>query len=443
MNRPEKTVLLICDVWDRHWCSDMLRRVTSLADRINGFAQVVRKHGGRVLHCPSDTVDRYYDLWPQRVAMKEYPEPPTRRRRKRQIKPIRVSQEMRLVTTPLDTTSTNGCPDVPLCHTCCKHTKQHEGVEICSRDLISDSGQEVYNFIIREGIECVLIAGVALNMCVLGRPFGVISLVDLGVTVRVVSDLVDVAYSPSEAPYVTVEQARWFMLGYIQSKWCPVTSCYEESRYLPKETSMKIHSNFPGSVLSNLRRQYELDFFVETGTAQGDTTELAANVFDWVWSCDVDLRMIGRARERLKGYYGVEFSTESSPDFLRRIEPELTHPAVYWLDAHWCGGPVKPVKECPLLEEIEAIGTFFNALRTKERGEQPQVKRARVTENLGPSVLLIDDINLVESPPPPPHDPSQWPTMDELRSALDEWGEPYRFETYQGTHSKVLIVTPE
>lgn len=183
---------------------------------------------------------------------------------------------------------------------------------------------------------------------------------------------------------------------------------------------MQINSNIPGPLVHRLRRKWRINFFVETGTSHGDTTELAAIMFDQVWSCDINANLIEKARQRLQDYPGVKLSVESSPDFLRRIKPELAQPVMYWLDAHWSGGSIKPIRECPLLDEIASIGSLK-----------------------GHSVLLIDDINLIESPPPPPHDPKQWPTMAELRTALTAWGEPYKFEWYQGSSSQVLAVTPE
>ena len=389
-----------------------------MADRINNFAEVVRKHGGRVLHCPSETVDTYYKDWPQRLDMKKYP----------QANAI-VSQEMRQADIPLDTSLTMGCPDTPECTVeLSAWTKQHENIEILPQDLISDSGQEIYNFIIAEGIEYVLISGVALNMCVVARPFGVVSLVELGVSVQVVADLVEVFYNPSEQPYITVEQAKWLTLGYIEGKWCPVTTCSKETAgrekkandLRRKENNVRIHTNFPGQLVARLKQAHQLEYFVETGTAHGDTAELAAIAFDRVWSCDIDPRLVNQSKERLSSYSNVTLSVESSPDFLRRIKPELTKPTLYWLDAHWCGGRVKPAKECPLIEEIEAIGSFN-----------------------GHSVILIDDINLIQSPPPPPHNPNHWPMMRDLGMALSRWGEPYRFDWHQGSSSKVLIVQCE
>lgn len=414
-----KTVLLICDVWDNHYCKDLRQRTESLVGRINEFAKVVRSRGGSVLHCPSETVDKFYADWPQRTKMQRYPKTKTI-----------VSEEMRSARIPLDTTLTTGCPDIPQCSVHTNYTRQHGSIEILPQDLISDSGQEIHDFIAHKNIDCVLMAGTALNMCVLSRSFGVEALVEWGIPVRVMSDLVEVFYSPADFPHITAEQAKWFALGYINAEWCPVTNCLRETQDFPEERNMQIHSNLPGSIMARLRRKFQLKFFVETGTAGGDTTEMAASSFNHVWTCDIDGRLVARAKKRLQDYNNVTVSMESSPSFLRVIKPALILPTMYWLDAHWCGGPTKPKKECPLIEELQAIGSFHpQGAVAKQRGYH--------------SVIIIDDANLLESPPPPPHDPKQWPTLGDVQNALNNWGEPYDLDWHEGINSKLLIVTPE
>jgi hypothetical protein len=73
-----------------------------------------------------------------------------------------------------------------------------------------------------------------------------------------------------------------------------------------------------------------------------------------------------------------------------------------------------------LLEELQAIGSLN-----------------------GNSVLLIDDVELMESPPPPPHKPEEWPTMGQVKKALAEWGEELHTRVYQGPNSRIMVVTPE
>lgn len=216
----DKVALAICDVWDTHWCDDMRERGSRLAQRIDAFATTVRQHGGVVLHCPSETVDVYYTEWEQRKRAAAYP-----------CGDLDVRHLMREVVTPLDVQMTAGCPDMPLCRPRACWTKQHEAIEILPEDWITESGQEVCNIVAGEKIDCILLSGQHLNMCVLARPMGVLALRAVGIPERVVHDLTELAYAPVESPHVTMEQAKWLTLGYIASKWCPVTSvAIEEQR---------------------------------------------------------------------------------------------------------------------------------------------------------------------------------------------------------------------
>lgn len=182
---------------------------------------------------------------------------------------------------------------------------------------------------------------------------------------------------------------------------------------------MEISSNILGPQVAYLRRKWRLNYFVETGTAHGDTAELAAVCFDKVFTCEIDPALAVKARQKLVNYPHVEVFEMPSPEFLRQIKRRLNQPTMYWLDAHWCGGPVKPAKECPLLDELAEIGSLH-----------------------GHSVILIDDVNYMLSPPPSPHDPKQWPTMTQLEATFGSWKEDLILKVEQGPRSKVLIVTP-
>ena len=182
---------------------------------------------------------------------------------------------------------------------------------------------------------------------------------------------------------------------------------------------MKIQTNLPGPTLARLRRQYRLNYFVETGAGHGNTTELAALYFDKVFTCEIDESLTAEVIERMAPYLHVQVHCLPSPEFLRKIKSQLDQPTLYWLDAHWCGGPVKPERECPLLDGLAAIGGLH-----------------------GHSVILADDAGYFISPPPPPHDPKQWPTMDQINDVLASWKEDLVTEVIQGPNSKVLIVRP-
>src|SRR5688500_12154178 len=51
---PERTALLLCDVWDTHHCKSAARRCDALAPKINETAEALRARGVFVVHAPSD-----------------------------------------------------------------------------------------------------------------------------------------------------------------------------------------------------------------------------------------------------------------------------------------------------------------------------------------------------------------------------------------------------
>jgi hypothetical protein len=57
--QPAQTALIICDMWDQHWCRGAERRVAELAGPMNRVVDAARKRGVFVIHAPSTTVDFY------------------------------------------------------------------------------------------------------------------------------------------------------------------------------------------------------------------------------------------------------------------------------------------------------------------------------------------------------------------------------------------------
>ena len=56
---PEQTVLLLCDVWNNHWCRGAVERLEAMIPRMNAVVQSARKQGVTIIHAPSGTLDVY------------------------------------------------------------------------------------------------------------------------------------------------------------------------------------------------------------------------------------------------------------------------------------------------------------------------------------------------------------------------------------------------
>src|SRR4051794_36138260 len=100
---PSETALIICDMWDAHWCKSATTRTGQIAPRIDKLAKTLRAQGSLIIHAPSDTM-KFYEGTPQRLLAKnapaaQIPSPPNRRGGP---------------ALPIDDTD-NGCDDEPQC----------------------------------------------------------------------------------------------------------------------------------------------------------------------------------------------------------------------------------------------------------------------------------------------------------------------------------------
>jgi len=66
-----ETAIIICDMWDKHWCSGATNRVAEMAPVLNNVISVARKKGVLVVHAPSDCID-YYKNFPGRKLAQKY-----------------------------------------------------------------------------------------------------------------------------------------------------------------------------------------------------------------------------------------------------------------------------------------------------------------------------------------------------------------------------------
>ena len=51
--------LLICDMWDKHWCKPAQLRTNRLATKMNSLVNFMRSKGVKIIHSPSNVIDYY------------------------------------------------------------------------------------------------------------------------------------------------------------------------------------------------------------------------------------------------------------------------------------------------------------------------------------------------------------------------------------------------
>lgn len=208
---PQKTAIVVCDMWDTMCNEIAARRVAELAPRLNEVLVEARKRGVLIIHSPSDNMDFYKDA-PARRRCVEAPAVKT----KTPLAWQNVNPD-REPPLPLDTSQ--GGWEGP-CSKEIPQTRQHPAIDISDLDGIGDAA-DVYNLLEQEGIENVILTGVHTNMCILGRPFGIRQLTYLGKRVFLMRDMTDCLYNPQYAPHVSHFRGTDMVVEHIEKYWCP------------------------------------------------------------------------------------------------------------------------------------------------------------------------------------------------------------------------------
>jgi hypothetical protein len=203
----EQTALVLCDVWDKHWCRAASERLDVMLPRLNHVAAALRDAGLLIVHAPSDTVS-FYDGTPARQRVLDVP----------RVEPPQLPHE----DPPLPISDHDGGCDSAPDTMANVWSRQHPAIEIDqARDVISDDGNALYSLYRQHGITCVLIMGVHANMCMLERPFAIKAMARWGLDVLLIRDLTDAAYNPAMPPYVSHGDGTRLVVEFIEKFWCP------------------------------------------------------------------------------------------------------------------------------------------------------------------------------------------------------------------------------
>jgi nicotinamidase-related amidase len=211
-----ETALVICDMWDNHWCRDAARRTGVLAEKAAPVIDAARERGILIIHAPSDTMDFYKDA-PQRRRILEIPKVDT-------PTPLDIKDP----PLPIDDTD-GGCDTAnnPLPVNYKAWTRQHAAIRIAEQDLISDNGTQVYGALKQRGIKNLLVMGVHTNMCVLNRTFAIRQMTRWGIRCVLIRDLTDAMYNPGRRPFVDHDAGTRLVIEHIEKYWAPTITSEE------------------------------------------------------------------------------------------------------------------------------------------------------------------------------------------------------------------------
>ncbi len=228
---PAETAVVVCDMWDLHHCLNATRRGAEMAPRMNRFLNTARRQGALIIHAPSSCMAAYEDH-PARLRALAAP--------RSQHLPKEIGQWCYNIPSeeqgdyPID--QTDGGEDDDLA----EHAEWASQLEALGRnpkapwkkqtdalyidaaaDIISDNGEEIWSVMEQRGVKNVILVGVHVNMCVLGRPFGLRQMAKNGKQVVLVRDLTDTMYNPARKPYVSHFTGTDLIVEHIEKWVCP------------------------------------------------------------------------------------------------------------------------------------------------------------------------------------------------------------------------------
>jgi hypothetical protein len=113
--------------------------------------------------------------------------------------------------------------------------------------------------------------------------------------------------------------------------------------------------------------------------------------FDHIWTIELGDRLYAEAQEKFRDATNVHLIHGDSGRELGRLIPQLDAPALFWLDAHYSGGPLRGAtsargeKDTPILEELDQL------LRAAEPHHVVVIDDARLF-GTDPAYPTLDDI---------------------------------------------------
>jgi len=215
----EQTAIIICDMWNRHWCRGATARVKDMAPAMNRVVSLARDRGILIVHAPSSCMEAYGDD-PARQRAREASQeglPDWLARWNNGL------ESEKGATWPIDQ-SDGGCDCRPQCPQGSPWTSQINTIDIREGDVISDSGLEIAAVLRQRGVRNVILMGVHTNMCVIGRPFGLRNMARWGMNVVLMRDLTDTMYNSRRPPYVDHFAGTSRIVEYIETYVCPTIS---------------------------------------------------------------------------------------------------------------------------------------------------------------------------------------------------------------------------
>ena len=208
---PAKTAIVICDMWNEHWCRGATARVAEMAPRMNQVVAEARRRGVLIIHCPSGCMKRYQGTAQRQLAQRRRRSRPSRRCGTGAIWMSPARALCRSTTPTEDATASPPALSEALGRIRSKRSISGRAMPSpTARGLLPDG---------QRGIEQVIVMGVHTNMCVLGRPFSIRQMIYQGMNVVLMRDLTDTMYNSQSRPFVNHHTGTELVIEHIERHW--------------------------------------------------------------------------------------------------------------------------------------------------------------------------------------------------------------------------------
>jgi nicotinamidase-related amidase len=202
-----EVAIIICDMWDKHWCEGATERCGALAEKMAPVINAARAKGIQIIHAPSETMNFYQDT-PQRRRVMLAPR-------------VEMPKLLEISDPPLPIDDSDGGCDTPQKPWYKAWTREIAKLDIGGFDGISDDGEEVYRFLRQQGVKYLIVMGVHTNMCVLNRTFAIRQMTRRSIQCILARDLTDTMYNPKMRPFVSHDKGTALVIEHIEKYWCP------------------------------------------------------------------------------------------------------------------------------------------------------------------------------------------------------------------------------
>jgi hypothetical protein len=114
------------------------------------------------------------------------------------------------------------------------------------------------------------------------------------------------------------------------------------------------------SFLKNLKDDYKkYNYFIETGTFNGDTILNIEPYFDKLYTIEVSELYYSLTKNKYNGDK-IKFILGDSSKVFKHLLPDIKEKTIFFLDGHWSSGNTgRGDKDCPLNEEITYINELY------------------------------------------------------------------------------------